>query len=207
MLSNVIGIVDYGAGNLKSVQNALHFLGADYFVSSNPDDFAGADRMILPGVGAFGDAMNSLRERGLDIAIKDFIASGKPFLGICLGLQVLFEESTESAGVPGLGIFPGTVSRFPGDLGLKVPHIGWNSLSILKPGGIFTEIPDQSYVYFVHSYYVTAADPSIVSATTEYGPEFHAAVAFENVQATQFHPEKSGDLGIHMLRNFVDASS
>jgi glutamine amidotransferase len=200
----LIGIVDYGAGNLKSVQNALAFIGAEYFITSESTELAAAQKVILPGVGSFGDAMNSLRKDNLDTAILDFIATGKPFLGICLGLQVLFEESAESPGVPGLGVFAGKVSRFPAGTGLKVPHIGWNSLNIRKPNGILTDIPDQSYVYFVHSYYVCAADQSIVSATTDYGLEFHAAVASANVQATQFHPEKSGDIGIAMLRNFVE---
>lgn len=204
----MIGIIDYGAGNLKSVQNALTYLGADHFVSRDPQDFVGVAQMILPGVGAFGDAMGALRKRKLDRTIYEFIDAGRPFLGICLGLQVLFEHSTESLGVPGLGVFPGTVQRFPNDLGLKVPHIGWNSLALtpqssIVPNSIFTYIPDDSYTYFVHSYYVTAANPEIVTAITNYGIDFHAAVGWRNVQACQFHPEKSGDIGIAMLRNFA----
>jgi len=207
----MIGIIDYGAGNLKSVQNALTFLGARHFVSSDPGDFTGVAKMILPGVGAFGDAMRALRQRKLDRAIYDFIDTGRPFLGICLGLQVLFEQSSESVGVPGLGVFAGTVQRFPSDLGLKVPHIGWNSLAITSqsqavPNNIFTGIGADSYAYFVHSYYVKAADPTIVTAVTNYGIDFHAAVGWRNVQACQFHPEKSGDVGIAMLKNFTSQS-
>jgi len=207
----MIGIVDYGAGNLKSVQNALTYLGAEHFVSSDPLDFTGIAKMILPGVGAFGDCMGALRQRKLDTAIYEFIDSGRPFLGICLGLQVLFEQSTESVGVRGLGVFPGTVQRFPNDMGLKVPHIGWNSLALtpqsqMVTDSIFAGIPDDSYVYFVHSYYVTATNPEIVTAITNYGIDFHAAVGWRNVQACQFHPEKSGDIGIAMLRNFAGDS-
>lgn len=197
-----IAIIDYGAGNLLSVEKALKHLGCSCVVTADPAVLAAADGAILPGVGAFGDAMAQLRDRGLEEPIRAFAASGKPFLGICLGLQILFESSEESPGVPGLGLLKGKVLRLPGDLGLKVPHMGWNSLRLAGNGGLFAGVGEEPYVYFVHSYYLRAAE-EIVTATTEYGVTIHAAVQKDNVMACQFHPEKSGDVGLKMLANFA----
>ena len=198
----MIAIIDYSAGNLHSVKNALDYCHAPCVISNDKDEIMAADRVILPGVGAFGDAMASLKKEGLVNVIGDFIATGKPFLGICLGLQLLFESSEESPGVTGLGLLPGKVLRLP-DRGLKIPHIGWNDLSLHKTDGIFRGIGSNPYMYFVHSYYLQAEDFSIVSATAQYGTEIHAAVAKNNLYATQFHPEKSGDVGLRILKNFT----
>lgn len=199
----MIAILDYDAGNIRSVEKALHFLGEDAVVTRNIDEIRKADEVILPGVGSFGDAMENLRSFGLVSAIKEAVASGKPFLGICLGLQVLFESSEESPGVAGLGILPGKIRRIPDRPGLKVPHMGWNSLHLMNDGKLFKGIPEQSYVYFVHSYYLEASDPSIVRATTEYGVTIHASVERDNLFACQFHPEKSSDVGLSILKNFA----
>lgn len=199
----MICIIDYGAGNIESVWKALEHLGADCIVSSEPSVLAASDRAVLPGVGSFGDAMDSIRNRGLEKPIKDFISSGKPFLGICLGLQVLFESSEESPGAEGLGVLKGEVVRFPRKYGQKIPHMGWNSLNIEKDSGMFKGLDENPYVYFVHSYYLKAKD-NVVSATTEYGVRFHAAVCRNNVWACQFHPEKSGKAGLQILKNFID---
>ena len=164
---------------------------------------SGADGAILPGVGSFGDAMDHLTDSGLVGAVREFASSGKPFLGICLGLQVLFDASEESPDATGLSVFSGRVRRFPSDMGLKIPHIGWNSIEYDRECPIFKGLSDQPYVYFVHSYYLQAEDEGVVSAVAEYGIPFHAAVWKDNVFATQFHPEKSGSVGLQILRNFV----
>ena len=196
----MIAIIDYGAGNLHSVKNALDYLGAEAVITGDKDVIFSADKVILPGVGAFGEAMASLRETGLDAVIKDVVKSGKPFLGICLGLQLLFEESEESPGVEGLGIFEGKVVKIP-DCGLKIPHMGWNDITLTKESRILTGNP---FVYFVHSYYMTTPETDIVSAYTVYGQRLDIAVERGNVFATQFHPEKSGEAGMEILKRFVD---
>jgi len=199
----MIAIIDYGAGNIRSVEKALLHLGEEVTVTQNADGLLSADAAILPGVGSFGDAMLELRRRGLEQPIRSFIESGKPFLGICLGLQILFESSEESPGVPGLGLLKGKIVRIPAGEGLKIPHMGWNSLIIKKPTGLFESIPDDPYVYFVHSYYLKAEE-DIVSAETRYGVTIHAAVQKNNLMACQFHPEKSGSTGLSLLRNFAE---
>lgn len=198
----MICIIDYGAGNIESVRKALEYIGADCVVSADREVLAAADAAILPGVGSFGDAMNELRSRGLEEPIKDFIASNKPFLGICLGLQILFESSEESPGAVGLGVLKGKIVRIPDGEGLKIPHMGWNSVEIKKDDALFEDIPNNPYVYFVHSYYLKAEE-DIVTSVAEYGVNIHASVAKGNLRACQFHPEKSGELGISLLKNFV----
>ncbi len=199
----MIAVIDYDAGNLKSVSKALQFLGEDVCVTRDPREILGADKVILPGVGAFGDAMERLSQYGLVPVIREAAAKGLPFLGICLGLQLLFERSEESPGVEGLGILKGEILRIPGGEGLKVPHIGWNSLELSGDGKLFSHLPAQPYVYFVHSYYLRAADPSIVKASAQYGVQIHASVEKDNVFACQFHPEKSGETGLRILKNFT----
>lgn len=200
----MIAIIDYGAGNLHSVKNALDFLGADNIVTGNKEEILNADKVILPGVGAFGDAMKCLEESGLVDTVKAAAQSGKPFLGICLGLHLLFEESEESPNVKGLGIFKGKIVKIPDNGSLKIPHMGWNNIHITKDSKILKNIGDEPYVYFVHSYYVEAEDSSVVSAYTEYGQRLDIAVEKDNVFATQFHPEKSGDTGMEILKNFIN---
>lgn len=197
----MIAIIDYGAGNLQSVEKALRHLGCQCQITADPGELAAAQAAVLPGVGAFGDAMGQLRARGLEEPIRQFVSSGKPFLGICLGLQILFEESEESPGVKGLGLLRGKVLRLPKESGLKIPHIGWNSLSVGKPGGLFAGVEGEPYVYFVHSYYLRAEE-DVVTATAEYGTTIHAAVQNGNLLACQFHPEKSGQVGLSLLENF-----
>ena len=199
----MIAIIDYDAGNIKSVEKALLFLGEDVVITRDAETILYADGVILPGVGAFGDAMNKLHTYGLSEVIRKCVGKGIPFLGICLGLQLLFEISEESPGVEGLHILDGKIVRIPADCGLKVPHIGWNDLRFPNRGRLFEGIPEKSYVYFVHSYYLQAADESIVTATTEYGAHIHASVEKGNVFACQFHPEKSSDVGMQILRNFI----
>lgn len=199
----MIAIIDYGAGNLHSVKNALDFLGADSVIIGNADEIKNADKVILPGVGAFGDAMKCLENSGLADTVKEVISDGKPFLGICLGLQMLFEESEETPNVNGLGIFKGKAVKIP-DTGLKIPHMGWNSITVTKDSKILKDIGSEPYVYFVHSYYIKPEDKSVVSAYTEYGERLDIAVEKDNVFATQFHPEKSGDLGMRILKNFIE---
>ena len=199
----MIAIIDYGAGNLHSVKNALDFLGADNIVTGNKEEILSADKVILPGVGAFGDAMKCLEERGLVETVKTVAENGKPFLGICLGLHLLFEESEESPNVKGLGIFKGKIVKIPDNGNLKIPHMGWNNIRITKDSKILKNIGNEPYVYFVHSYYVEAEDESVVSAYTEYGQRLDIAVEQGNVFATQFHPEKSGDTGLEILKNFI----
>lgn len=199
----MIAIIDYGAGNILSVQKALDYIGCANTVTSDAAIISSADGAVLPGVGSFGDAMDHLTSSGLVGTVREFAASGKPFLGICLGLQVLFDSSEESPEAQGLSLLPGQVRRFPSDMGLKIPHIGWNSVEYDPDCPIFKGLPENPYVYFVHSYYLEASDEDVVSATAEYGIQFHAAVWRENVFATQFHPEKSGSVGLKILDNFV----
>lgn len=195
-------IIDYGAGNLQSVEKALRHIGCDCTVTCDPAVLMAAEAAVLPGVGAFGEAMAGLKSRGLDSAIRGYVSTGRPFLGICLGLQVLFESSEESPGVSGLGLLPGKILRLPDGKGLKIPHIGWNSLSLPRPGWLLNGLPEEPYVYFVHSYYLQT-EPGLVSATAEYGAVIHAAVESGNIAACQFHPEKSGGTGLKILRNFA----
>ena len=199
----MISIIDYGAGNLQSVEKALRHIGCDCFVTADPAELRQARAAVLPGVGAFGDAMRSLRARSLEEPIRAFIASGKPFLGICLGLQLLFERSEEAPGIPGLGILKGEILRIPEGEGRKIPHMGWNCLELSGDGRLFRGL-EHPFVYFVHSYYLKAEDESIVKARTEYGVQIHASVEQGNVFACQFHPEKSSDVGLHILKNFVE---
>lgn len=197
-------IIDYDAGNIRSVEKALQALGEEAIVTRDRETILKADRVILPGVGAFGDAMGKLKGYGLDNVIREVVAAGIPFLGICLGLQLLFERSDESEEVEGLGILPGEILRIPDAPGLKIPHIGWNSLSFPHKGRLFQGIGDEPYVYFVHSYYLAARDEEIVAAQTEYGGTvIHASVEKDNVFACQFHPEKSSETGLAILRNFT----
>ena len=199
----MIAIIDYGAGNLQSVRKAFDYLGVQTQVTSDPQVLLNAEAAILPGVGAFGDSMQALESVGMVQPICDFVTSNRPFLGICLGMQLLFEGSEESPGVPGLGILKGTIARIPAEKGLKIPHIGWNSLALRQQGGLFQGLEEEPYVYFVHSYYLHASDPSIVSAQTEYGVVIDAAVCRGSLHAVQFHPEKSGKTGLAMLKNFA----
>lgn len=199
----MIGIIDYDAGNIKSVEKALHFLGHETIVSRDAEVLEKADKVILPGVGSFGQAMENLHTYGLVSVIQDMISRRTPFLGICLGLQLLFESSEESPGVEGLGILKGEILRIPPCQGLKIPHMGWNSLHLKNDGRLFAGIPEQSYVYFVHSYYLKAREPEIVKAETSYSTTIHASVEKDNVFACQFHPEKSGRLGLKILENFA----
>ncbi|MCR4791879.1 MAG: imidazole glycerol phosphate synthase subunit HisH [Lachnospiraceae bacterium] len=199
----MIALVDYDAGNVKSVDKAIEKLGGEFVLTSDPSVIASADAVILPGVGNFGDCMDKLKSRGLDEAIRSFASSGKPFLGICVGLQLLFEESEESPGVHGLGILKGKIRRFPSSDELKVPQIGWNEVLSCK-GRLFKGIDEGTFFYFVHSYYLEATDPSIVSSKAEYGVTFDSSVESGNVFATQFHPEKSSDAGLMVLKNFLD---
>ena len=198
----MIAIIDYDAGNIKSVEKAIRFLGEDTCVTRNPEEIMQADGVILPGDGAFGDCMGKLRGYGLVEPIKES-AGKKPFLGICLGLQLLFECSEESPGVEGLGILPGKIVRIPSEGGLKIPHIGWNDLHFPKRGRLFEGVGEGAYVYFVHSYYLKAEEPEIVTATTEYGATIHASVEKGNIFACQFHPEKSSGVGMKILQNFI----
>ena len=201
----MIAIIDYEAGNIKSVDNAMKYLGREAVLTRDRDIIAGADRVILPGVGAFGDAMSRIREFDLEEVIHHVADKGTPFLGICLGQQLLFESSQESPGVEGLGILPGSVLRIPDGEGRKVPQLGWNDLAYPVKGRLFEGVPEGSFVYFVHSYYVDAADRDIVTATTWYGTRIDASVQKDNVFACQFHPEKSEAVGMQILRNFLRA--
>ena len=204
----MIAIIDYDAGNIKSVEKAFDFLGADTVVTRDPKEIFRADRVVLPGVGAFGDAMNRLNEYGLVSTIKEVVDKETPFLGICLGQQLLFDSSDESKGVSGLGILRGKIVSIPekdkeGN-SFKIPQIGWNSLSFPKKGRLYKDIPEGAFVYFVHSYYLNADDKDIVTATTEYSTTIEASVECGNVFACQFHPEKSADVGMQILRNFTE---
>lgn len=203
----MIAIIDYGVGNLRSVEKAFHFIGSDAVITSDPEIVLNADAVVLPGVGAFADAMDNLAKSGMAEVIKETIAKDKPFFGICLGMQLLFDYSEEGGKkVKGLGIFRGSIRLIPRELQLKVPHMGWNSLKITGNGEkLFKGLGNKPYVYFVHSYYLKADDRSIVAATVDYGLNFDAAISSGNIHATQFHPEKSGKTGLAVLKNFVDA--
>lgn len=200
----MIAIIDYDAGNLKSVEKALVSLGEDCVVTRDAETILGADKVILPGVGAFGDAMEKLHRFGLVEVIRKVAAAGTPFLGICLGLQLLFRSSDESPGVEGIGLLDGEIVSIPPKEGYKIPHMGWNSIEIKEGARLFRGIENQSYVYFVHSYYLKADHPEDVAATIDYIVPIHASVEHGNVFACQFHPEKSGDVGLQILRNFCD---
>ncbi len=200
----MVAIIDYDAGNIKSVEKAVISLGAQAVITRDRDEILSADHVILPGVGAFGDAMGKLEAYGLTEVIDEVVRKNTPFLGICLGLQLLFEESEESPGVKGLGILKGKIVKIPDDKGLKVPQIGWNSLEFPNSGRLFEGIDEGAYVYFVHSYYLQADEPQIVTATTEYAAHIHASVEKGNVFACQFHPEKSSDTGLRILKNFLN---
>lgn len=201
----MIVIIDYGMGNLKSVSKAFLKLGENVKVSSLPEDVDNADAIVLPGVGAFGDCMRNLSLKGLIEPVIRAIEKGKPYLGICLGLQILFNESEEFGLTKGLGIIPGRVKRFSfQNRELKIPHMGWNSIKIIRPSPLFKEIPDGSYFYFIHSYYVVPEDISVVAAETEYGERFVSSIWKDNIMATQFHPEKSQSLGLKVLMGFIE---
>ncbi len=197
-------IIDYDAGNIKSVEKALLFFGEQVCVTREREKILSADRVVLPGVGSFGKAMERIRSCGLEDVIKEIVSRGTPFLGICLGLQLLFERSEECEGVAGLGILRGEIIRIPEKEGGKVPQIGWNSLRYPRKGRLFEGVAEESYVYFVHSYYLKAGEENIVTATTEYNTLIHASVEKGNVFACQFHPEKSSETGLKILRNFIE---
>lgn len=199
----MIAIIDYDAGNLKSVEKALQFLGQECVITRDFHEIKKADKVILPGVGSFGDAMSQLRKFELDKVIREVAAEQKPFLGICLGLQLLFEGSEESEGVEGLHLLDGEILRIPEQEGLKIPNIGWNSLDLQNNGRLFENLNGNPFVYFVHSYYLKAREESIVKATIEYSTHIHASVEKDNIFACQFHPEKSGTVGLQILSNFA----
>ncbi|MBO4902827.1 MAG: imidazole glycerol phosphate synthase subunit HisH [Lachnospiraceae bacterium] len=200
----MIAIIDYDAGNMKSVEKALHFLGKDYQVTDKREEILRADHVILPGVGAFGMAMEQLKERGLVEVLREVAGKGTPFLGVCLGMQLLFDESDEDPGVAGLSLLQGKIARIPTGTYEKIPHMGWNSLKITPGSRLFANVPDESFVYFVHSYYAHAHDRTAVAATTSYNTEIDAAVEKGNLFGCQFHPEKSSETGLTILRNFVN---
>ena len=200
----MIAMIDYDAGNIKSVEKALLLLGHEVEVTGDPERILKAEKVILPGVGAFGDAMENLKRAGLDEVIRQVAAKRTPFLGICLGLQLLFERSDEAPGAEGLGLLEGEILKIPDQEGLKIPHMGWNSLHLEHGGRLFRGIEEQSYVYFVHSYYLKAKEESIVKASTEYSTHIHASVEKDNIFGCQFHPEKSSTAGLRILKNFVE---
>ena len=199
----MIALIDYDAGNIKSAQKAFAAIGEETVVTRNPEQILAADHVVLPGVGAFGDAMNNLVSFGLDDVVRKVVDKKIPLLGICVGLQLLFEDSEETPQVAGIGVLKGHIKKIKSDEKLKIPHMGWNSISKCSDSYLLNNIPDDSYMYFVHSYYLEAADKGIVSAVTHYGVEIHAAVEKDNVFAVQFHPEKSGDMGLRILKNFA----
>ncbi len=200
----MIAVIDYDAGNIRSVEKALLLLGQEVRITQDAGEILSADKVILPGVGAFGDAMDNIRKRGLEAVIRQVADKGTPFLGICLGLQLLFERSEEAPGVKGLGLLKGEILKIPEKEGMKIPHMGWNSLHLEHDGKLFRGIEEQAYVYFVHSYYLKAEDENIVKASTEYCTHIHASVEKGNIFACQFHPEKSSDVGLHILKNFIE---
>ena len=200
----MIAIIDYDAGNIKSVEKALKRLGQEVKVTRDREEILYADKVILPGVGSFGDAMEKLVNYGLKDVIYEVVDKKIPFLGICLGMQLLFERSDETPGVDGLGILKGEILRIPETSGLKIPHMGWNSLEFHGNGKLFKGLPSEPYVYFVHSYYLKAEEEQIVKASTEYTTHIHASVEKDNIFACQFHPEKSSDVGLKILENFVE---
>ena len=199
----MIAIIDYDAGNIKSVEKVLQHLGQEAVITKDRAVILSSDKVILPGVGSFGDAMGKLRKYKLDQVIYDVVDKKIPFLGICLGLQLLFESSEETPGVSGLGLLKGKILRIPDCDGLKIPHMGWNSIEIKEGSRLFTGIPNQSYVYFVHSYYLKAEEEADVAASTHYSVDIHASVEHDNIFACQFHPEKSSEVGLKILQNFV----
>lgn len=200
----MIALIDYDAGNIKSVEKALEYLGAATVLTRDPETILKADKVILPGVGAFGDAMSKIRGYGLEQVIVDVVKKGTPFLGICLGLQLMFEGSEESPNVSGLSLLKGSILKIPAGEYEKIPHMGWNSLHLKNDGRLFKGIDEGAYVYFVHSYYLKASDDSIVRAETSYNTCIHASVEKDNLFACQFHPEKSSSVGLKILRNFMD---
>lgn len=202
----MIAIIDYDAGNIKSVEKAFQFLGEEVVLTRDRNVILNADGIVLPGVGAFGDAMEKLHRYGLVAVIHEAVEKKIPFLGICLGLQLIFERSDESPGVEGLGLLKGEILHIPEESSLKIPHIGWNSLKFLGKGRLFGGLEESAYVYFVHSYYLKAEDEGIVTAVTEYGTTIHASVEQGNLFACQFHPEKSSDTGLKILRNFISVT-
>lgn len=203
----MIAILDYDAGNIKSVEKALEYLGQEVRITRDREEILSSERVILPGVGSFGDAMGKLRDYKLDQVIYDVVEKKIPFLGICLGLQLLYESSEEAPGVTGLGLLKGIIKRLPDQPGLKIPHMGWNSLNIRKDAALFQGIQDNSYVYFVHSYYLQAEEEEEVAATTFYSARIHASVEKDNIFACQFHPEKSSAVGLKILENFIALES
>ena len=200
----MIAIIDYDAGNLRSVENALLFLGETPVITRDRNNLLKADKIILPGVGSFGDAMGRLQQYGLADIIRESAKKGTPFLGICLGLQLLFNSSQESPGVAGLGLLQGQILKIPDSKGLKIPHMGWNSLEVAPGSALFKGIATGAFVYFVHSYYLQAENEEIVAASAEYGVHIHAAVERGNIFGCQFHPEKSGQEGLAILKNFIE---
>jgi len=203
----MIAILDYDAGNIKSVEKAVEYLGQKAKITRDRDEILASEKVILPGVGSFGDAMSKLREYKLDQVIYDVVDQKIPFLGICLGLQLLYESSDETPGVTGLGLLRGTINKIPDCPGHKIPHMGWNSLDIKKNEALFKGIEGNPYVYFVHSYYLKAENEDEVAATTYYSTLIHASVEKDNIYACQFHPEKSGTVGLKMLKNFISIES
>ena len=199
----MIALIDYDAGNIKSVEKALQKLGQETILTRDRERLLEADKVILPGVGSFGDAMENLKNFGLIPVIHEIVERKTPFLGICLGLQLMFESSDEAPGVKGLGLLPGKILRIPKKGDMKIPHMGWNDIKIKEGAKLFAGLEDHPYVYFVHSYYLQADDPSIVAATTEYGVTIHASVEKDNIFACQFHPEKSSTVGLQILKNFI----
>lgn len=200
----MIAIVDYDAGNIKSVEKALQFLGQEPVVTRDKETLLQAEKVIVPGVGAFGDAMGKMHQYGLVEVLREIAAKGTPLLGICLGLQLFFESSEETLGVEGLGLLPGKIVRIPDKEGFKIPHMGWNSIQINPASRLLKGIEEGAYVYFVHSYYLQAENEADVAATTDYVVNIHAAAEHENIFATQFHPEKSGEIGLRILKNFIE---
>lgn len=200
----MIAIIDYDAGNMKSVEKALHFLDKEVKVTRNREEILRADHVILPGVGAFGMAMEQLRAYGLEDVIHEVVRKGTPFLGVCLGVQLLFESSEENPGVSGLGLLQGQIKRIPKGEYVKIPHMGWNSLTLTPGSRLFANAGPEPYVYFVHSYYIEAKDRSVVAATTSYNVTIDAAIETKNLFGCQFHPEKSSETGLQILRNFVN---
>ena len=199
----MIAIIDYDAGNIKSVEKALNYLGEEAIITRDHDEIINSDKVILPGVGAFADAMEKIRHYGLEETIHEVVEKNIPFLGICLGLQLMFESSDEGPGVKGLGLLPGKILRIPKSGDLKIPHMGWNNIKVKEDSRLFKGLPENPYVYFVHSYYLHAEEPGIVTATTDYSTCIHASVEKGNLFACQFHPEKSSTVGLQILKNFA----